>query len=461
MNVTFYTNFTKRRNSTLRPSGGTVHDVKLKERCSLLQPVFIFQGQHFNYNFCLWNNRYYFVTDAEPIANNLYEITCNVDVLATYRPQIGAYTAYIERASSAYDTDVIDMLLTQEQLVVAGDSVNHSIDAVTQYSNGTFIVPVFTHSGTILYAFNDLEVMSSFCNGSLMIYAGNNIGQNLEALVSTIGMNVFDIDDYIGNVMWVPFALSDIAELDTDTNLHFGPYDVGKGGNVFYRITSPYKFKHIDLGSLTNLYSDFRKFDPRFSRYTLLLPGVGLVPINALDGGRDDLILNVHIDFFTGSIVYRLCVMTAGGGTPVNYEIATFSGRIAVNVPLSQSTGNPDSFLAGVIGVAAGIATENYAMAAGSAMSAIGAITEQQPQLYGSNGNIPFALRNYTVRFSVTNYGSKEFILTEAGRPLCENRQISTLSGFIKCGNAAVPIAGFESEKTELNNMLNSGFYYE
>lgn len=461
MNVIFYSNFIKKRNSTKRPTGGTTLDVKLKNDCSVIKPVFLITGQHFDYNYCLWNGRYYFVEDITVIANNLCEIECSIDILATYKTEISNYTAFVSRAASNYDLDIIDPILTQEQKVVGGDSINHSIGAVTQYNQGTFIVPVFSHKGTILYAFDDLYVMSSFCNGSLMVYAGNPLGQNLEALVSTIGMNVFDIDEYIGNVMWVPFPIADIAVLDTESSIYFGPYEVAKGGNTFYRVNVPTKSMHVNLTPPANVYSDFRRYDPRFSRYTLLLPGVGLVPVNSLDAGRNDLTIDVYVDFFTGSIVYRLYVRVASGGTPINYEIATFSGKIGVNVPLSQATGNPDSVLSGVIGVAAGIASQNYAAAAGSAIAAVGALTEQQPQLYNSTGNISFALNNYAVRFSVTNYGSKEFAIKEAGRPLCENVRIGTLSGYVQCGNADVDISGFEEEKTSLNAMLNSGFYFE
>ena len=41
MNINVWTNFSKRVNSTLQPTGGTQISVVLKENCSLENPVFI------------------------------------------------------------------------------------------------------------------------------------------------------------------------------------------------------------------------------------------------------------------------------------------------------------------------------------------------------------------------------------------------------------------------------------
>ena len=59
------------------------------------------------------------------------------------------------------------------------------------------------------------------------------------------------------------------------------------------------------------------------------------------------------------------------------------------------------------------------------------------------------------------HYGSKEFATSVAGRPLMQNVALSTLSGFVKCGNASVPVNAHASERDTINNFLNSGFYIE
>ena len=40
-------------------------------------------------------------------------------------------------------------------------------------------------------------------------------------------------------------------------------------------------------------------------------------------------------------------------------------------------------------------------------------------------------------------------------------RSISALSGFVKCRNASIQIAGFDGDQEQVNSFLNNGFYFE
>ena len=44
MNITYWTNFSKRTNSTKQPTGGTQTTVRLKEPCGISSPTFICSG---------------------------------------------------------------------------------------------------------------------------------------------------------------------------------------------------------------------------------------------------------------------------------------------------------------------------------------------------------------------------------------------------------------------------------
>ena len=50
---------------------------------------------------------------------------------------------------------------------------------------------------------------------------------------------------------------------------------------------------------------------------------------------------------------------------------------------------------------------------------------------------------------------------TELGRPLCQLKQINTLSGFILCSGADVQITGTQEEAIKVNGYMNTGFFYE
>ena len=50
---------------------------------------------------------------------------------------------------------------------------------------------------------------------------------------------------------------------------------------------------------------------------------------------------------------------------------------------------------------------------------------------------------------------------TEHGSPLCESRQISTLSGFIQVSEGYVAIPGPLPEMQQVKALLEAGFFYE
>ena len=84
--VTFY-NFSKKSNSTAVPStGGTALDCYVKEATSTYNPTFIINSNSWpDYTYVYWTPYYYFVNDVVSIGNNLYEISCSIDPLASWR----------------------------------------------------------------------------------------------------------------------------------------------------------------------------------------------------------------------------------------------------------------------------------------------------------------------------------------------------------------------------------------
>lgn len=112
MNVTFYTGFTKRVNSTKRPSGGTTLSVALKDDTSIESPVFRLDkgnnAAYMNYNYCQFNGAYYYIDDVVLTNRNIYEYHCRKDVLATEKNRILASTQYVTRSTNRYNVKTID-----------------------------------------------------------------------------------------------------------------------------------------------------------------------------------------------------------------------------------------------------------------------------------------------------------------------------------------------------------------
>lgn len=101
MELTVYNNFPKKKNSTLQPSGGTVYNITLKNPCSTINPVFLIDGVNLQANYCKWNGRYYYIDNIVLRNNNVYELHCSVDVLASWRSNILSTPVYCTRCSDA------------------------------------------------------------------------------------------------------------------------------------------------------------------------------------------------------------------------------------------------------------------------------------------------------------------------------------------------------------------------
>lgn len=107
-------------NSTSRViSGGVSLDCRLKEPCGLHDPVFIVKGlskSYNNYNFCTWRGRYYWVNEIVFLTNDIQEVHCSLDPLATYKGAIDDTYAYVQYGDSANWNHYIDDIRISPEL---------------------------------------------------------------------------------------------------------------------------------------------------------------------------------------------------------------------------------------------------------------------------------------------------------------------------------------------------------
>lgn len=92
----------------------------LREQSSIIDPIITisdidsYVGQ-MNYAYIPQFNRYYFITNVESVRNNLWRVSFHVDVLYTYRVEIRANSAIIERNENEYDLKLNDGLFRTQQ----------------------------------------------------------------------------------------------------------------------------------------------------------------------------------------------------------------------------------------------------------------------------------------------------------------------------------------------------------
>lgn len=107
MQVTLYnvTSDKRRTNKPLTNVIGVYSNVNLKQNTSIVNPTFLVSGltnNQFNYLYCPYFERYYFVKDPVYCKGQLWEIPCHCDVLMSFRDDILAHDAYILRQEKKF-----------------------------------------------------------------------------------------------------------------------------------------------------------------------------------------------------------------------------------------------------------------------------------------------------------------------------------------------------------------------
>ena len=104
MNATIY-KFSKDTRSTARPSNGrTINGIVFKENTSRENPVLKLSSSgldnDYDWNYIHILGSYYYINDIVFVNNDIFELHCSIDVLATYKTEIEASTQYIVRSTN-------------------------------------------------------------------------------------------------------------------------------------------------------------------------------------------------------------------------------------------------------------------------------------------------------------------------------------------------------------------------
>lgn len=466
MTITVYSNFSKRRNSTARPTGaGTQKTVVLKEGTSIESPTFVLKSNDFTINYVNAFNHYYFVDDIVSVRDNLIEVKCSMDVLATYKTAIGNYNAFIERAASS---SIVNTLLPDPLVSVENDE--RILQAVTSglgmfSSSGYYILSVINSEGSgagftsyYMIDITKLNYVANYCNTAWD--SGNpNIG-----LTDWIQSTFLKTSESIISCIWVPFSLAATTGLPmTNKPIVIGVDQIGE---------STYHLNGICIASETLVcsipstgYSDFRRGAP-YTIGKVFIPCYGMVDFNPLDFLSGSITMKFDADIATGDVTCYLC----DGSTVVS----SYTYNVAVNCPVGKVGADVKGTATGLLSTvgsiigAASASTGAGALAGGLAASASGINTLATAlgptvSVKGSQGGRALAERGtdpIIILICRTTTDPAD-LLTHHGGLVMEKKTIGNYSGYIKCSNASLSIDGMGGEKEAVNNYLNSGFYYE
>ena len=446
MQITCYSNFAKRNNSTKQPTGGTVKTVVLKQPTSVLNPTFILNGTDTSYNYIKWGNRYYFVDDARILSNEHTEYICSTDVLATYKDVIGTSSQYVVRSSAASNGNIVDNRYPTTAKPT-GQRILLSNLQVPISSTGTYVIGVKTgdsNTGIKYYALNEanFEALTSFMFSDSWFTAQDITFELQKMLCNPM--------DYISSCYWYPF---DLVGSVAGVLINFGYWQCNnaRGVRIFEagRIREWYHSQDLPTHP-QSARGDYLNGAPYTQMYVDVF-GFGRLPIdpNIFINNRSCTV-NVAVDLYTGT-----GELTVECG---NFRALRSSVMFGVPIQLSQSTQDLIKPLYNTVSGAAQFAVGKYLGAAASIGNAV-LSTVPQIQTSGSFGSkMAF---NELPELDIIWYPIVDEDNATLGRPLCEIRQISTLSGYMECANVDVASVGTKSEKDAIVRFMEGGFFYE
>ena len=466
MTVTYWTGFSKRKNSTKQPTSGTDATVKLKDNCSVINPTIQTVGIPINANYFYISDfgRYYFVSNVTKISSAITEFNLEVDVLASYKSQIGSTSAHIVYSSTGYDTQIVDNRI--------------AVMTTKQITDDPQSMGVFDSDGLFLLSVTNVQ---SSANGFAATYICNhNTLDNVanELMSMDIGQmvikSVYQPFDCVISCTWLPLKYSTFSTntyCDTSAEIEFGDYNPHIPGN---KLKNPL-YSNITMFTLTPRYSDFRAMQP-YTSYSLLVPMYGVIDLNASDirnllslGGFG---VGWQIDLASGDVTMGIYTAAGTIGQTINFNIG-------VNCPIAQTSNNMTGTISGIGGTAGGLVGTvvstvagnvpgavlgGIATLTGAATTAMSANSRSTSIKGGINGRSSLALGGDLVLFEYamdTEDPDDASYIAAYGRPVGEAHAISNHSGYVQCEGASCTMPGSALEKERVNNYLNSGFFYE
>lgn len=469
MKIKYWTNFSKRKNSTKQPldAQATEVDIHLKDNCSIINPVIESATIPINANYFYIDDfkRYYFLDNTERTTNTIKNAAAEVDVLATYKSQIGSTVARIAFSSTGWNKDIVD-----PRMAVITSKVKYEKSASTELTqSGCYVVTVYNNDATS--SSNGMATSYAMSAGELKKFKAfvgdTNVYQALK--------NYFKGEplDSVYGAIWVPFSLA-LTPGAAVTNILVGDQSsISSGYSISaYELSGTGKLDGTEITlEIPYRYNDFRDIAP-YSTAQLYLPGAGKVDLNLADWlDTVNIKITYTMEYATGDLTYYIRDING-------YLIQTVSCNVASQCPLGQMTSNGGGMLSASGGAALGIggiiggAITGNAIAAGAGAaslltSAASFATSANMHATSLKGNIGGRTSTEIRNVIITVYDvdtedcdNASYIATK-GRPVAVSHAISNHSGYVQCDEASVDMPGTAIEKDRVNSYLNSGFFYE
>lgn len=473
--VNFY-NFGKKVNSTAQPSGtGTEYECIIKMESGILAPTVqlmlpIGTTPLFNYCKIPAFNRYYWVREWR-FADRLWTAELEIDVLASFKSTIGAASMYVLRASNAQDQKIIDTHypICNHETVNVAQASSVWFSQVSTVDSGCFIVGLRGRinsdqtAGGITYLAMTPAQFKTFTEDLFDDQLNNYITGGPLDIGNTLALMVFNPTQYIASCMWLPAAPTSETPA---SGFNVGWWGFTTGAKIVSSMstlnyTASLACTAHPQAATRGTYLNGTPFTNRH----LYLPRYGIYNLgDQIPANADTINVDLVVDPISGQGLYTIGYQLVGGNT--NIVIDQIQCQIGVDMPLSSNQITVQDAVASVSSAANAVLDASQFNGVGAVADLASALSVLQPHIndispasgfLGFSGGLiatPFIVERFK---EVANEDN-----TEEGRPLCDIRQVSLLSGYMKVLHGDIAIsAATREELDQVRDYLEGGFFYE
>lgn len=444
--------FSKKENSTARPvtSQAVTVPCVTNDDFDLVSPtlIFNFNGGASNptqYNYCYLGEykRYYWI-DSWSFTGGQWVAYCSVDVLASWRTEIGNTTAYVLRAAAAYDGNIQDNIYPAKMdVVLDGDSV---ASPLTPTVGGVYIVGTVSDGGmTDYYEIN----YAKFKYFTEKAFSDDFYGA-VAAGVEWMAKAAFDPLQYLRSVMYIPFPVYEEGRSDAEIRLGWWGTDVtgnafrmGKEYTTSCTLTVPKHPQAATRGAYLNCAP--------YSSYVLDCRPWGRIVLDSeILKNESTITLDITVDAISG--VGTLTTEIDGGRRIL--AVAQVGQPVQLSQVTHDALGAVTSVVAGVASAAAG----NAIGAVASIGSAVDSVAGKVSTL-GVNGSVAQMKRPFQLDATFLKIVDENN--EDLGRPLMQKRKLNTLAGYQRVSDPEVVAPCTHGEALAIRSYLEGGYHYE
>ena len=493
VSIKLYT-FSKRKNSTEQPTGGTSYSCFMKDPCSIINPrivLSISNPSSYNYAYIASFNRYYFITDWVS-DHDMWIADLTVDVLASWKANITSSAQYVTRSGSSSDSYIVDgkyaittdMDISNIPLDSTYPDPDHP-DQVLHFARpflrdvNNFKYIIATTNGADQSSGNPQKIggASYYCltPGEALMFMGYLLSEptymtlNVDEISDSLAKGLINPIQYISECYILPYQPQE-SLITGSMWCGWWPVDVSYAYPCLPRNTELHKWKIWESSSITIPSHPQTQSVGVFvnaSGYTnvTLFAGIfGQIPIDPMLTAKFPTWKCEVYGDFKGRAELDVLFYDNTSSSWVFWN--RYYAETSIPIGLSQLTSDGIKAVTGLvsstIGVASGLIGGDPLKILSNIGGGIGSVVGvMNPHQAGQSkgASVAYLCDDWFVQ-------TEHHLITDTsegllGAPLCQEVLLSTLSGYCLCENPSLKCPATSSELTEILTYMSSGFFLE